>query len=305
VTLVGDFAQLPPVPNKDASGKPIPTLFAFESPEWPKFAAHVTKLEKIWRQTDLDFVRGLHAVRKADLRAAMAYFTPEKFLPTTDDAFDGTTIFAKNDSVDRHNQLRLDQIKATPYHYESQRWGKQRPDWKNVPDRLELRDGALVMILANRRDIDSKKMIYANGDLGVLRGRDSNGACLVELKRTGRVEKVLLVRRENTIPLSPGRRKELREQGLSQLITEDGKNEIIGTITYLPLRVAYAATVHKTQGLTLDSVQVNIRDGFFKTPGMLFVALSRARTPGGLRIVGDPRGFMERCKVDARVVPWL
>jgi hypothetical protein len=55
----------------------------------------------------------------------------------------------------------------------------------------------------------------------------------------------------------------------------------------------------------LDKVQINIRDPFFAHPGMLFVALSRCRTASGLRIVGNQSGFLERCKVEPRVQPWL
>ena len=94
---------------------------------------------------------------------------------------------------------------------------------------------------------------------------------------------------------------------LEEHITEKGKgkSEIIGTIDYMPLRAAYGCTVHKTQGLTLDNVQVNIRDPFFRQPGMLFVALSRARTMEGLRIVGNQTGFVERCRIEPRVQKWL
>jgi ATP-dependent exoDNAse (exonuclease V) alpha subunit len=195
----------------------------------------------------------------------------------------------------------------------SVRQGKQRGDWKLVPDELRLKEGALVMILANRRvyadDEDERgTMVYANGDLGELVGK-SGAAWLVKLQRTGTVVSVVLVRRENTIPLEVGRRKQMKEQGLSveERITErgKGKSEIIGTITYMPLRAAYGCTVHKTQGLSLTSVQVNIRDPFFRQPGMLFVALSRCTTAEGLRIVGDQAGFVERCKIEPRVQKWL
>jgi ATP-dependent exoDNAse (exonuclease V) alpha subunit len=73
----------------------------------------------------------------------------------------------------------------------------------------------------------------------------------------------------------------------------------------MPLRVAYGCTTHKSQGLTLDRVQVNLRDSFFRTPGMMYVALSRARTAAGLRIVGNQAGFVERCRIDPKVRPWL
>jgi hypothetical protein len=358
LTLVGDFAQLSPVPDDGPidprTGRPtkIPAQYAFESPEWWRFAEHTHRLTKIWRQSDQAFVQALHAVRRADLAAAMTFFTKDRFVDQTDLHFDGTTIFAKNIEVERHNQLRLDALRTPELRSESIRWGKQRPDWKQIPDVLTLKETALVMCLANRRELDSRRMIYANGDLGTLVRKHSDGVWKVLLKRTNQIVDVVMQLRENLIPLSPGRRKEIKEweqaredqqtekydllaelregraegrdlialqekiarldrqlkeprpEGLG-MISEDGKSEIIGTIVYMPLRCAYAATCHKSQGLTLDTVQINIRDSFFKHPGMLFVALSRARTPDGLRLVGDPRGFMERCTVDRRVTPWL
>jgi len=111
------------------------------------------------------------------------------------------------------------------------------------------------------------------------------------------------VTRQVKIPCDSARRKELREKREGDKI--DGKWEIVGAITYLPLRIAYASTVHKSQGLSLDKVQVNIRDPFFKSPGMLYVALSRARTAAGLRLVGSPRALIERCASDPRLRSWL
>jgi len=321
ITLVGDFGQLPPVPDKNpTTGRNEPVRFAFDSPEWERFAANTTVLEKIWRQDNKEFIAGLHAIRKADVRAALGYFDPGKFADTTDDQFEGTTIFAKNDAVEDYNQLRLDRLPGRPMSAVAVRTGKQRPDWKNIPDTLRLKEGALVMILANRRvyadEFDDKgRMIYANGDLGTLLSADTGGTgWQVKLQRTGGVVRVLPIIRENTIPLEPGRRKQITEAfkaGIGpdpvSVITEKGKgkSEIIGTVTYMPLRAAYGATVHKTQGLSLVRVQVNIRDPFFRHPGMLFVALSRARTIEGLRIVGNQMGFVERCRMESRCVPWL
>ena len=69
--------------------------------------------------------------------------------------------------------------------------------------------------------------------------------------------------------------------------------------------VAYATTVHKSQGLSLDNVQVMFGNHFFKTPGMLYVALSRSRSPEGLRLVGSAGQFVGRCTVNPVVRSWL
>jgi hypothetical protein len=376
ITLIGDFGQLPPVPDKDPkTGKNLPVEFAFDSPEWGRYAANTVVLTKIFRQDDQPFVSALHAVRAGRIVDALRFFSADKFSATVDDDFEGTTVFAKNEEVDRYNLLRLDRLHTPPMVAKSVRWGVQRPDWKNIPETLSLKEGALVMLLANRRRspkhgtdaAGSGKIIYANGDLATLVGKDESGAWVVRLQRTGEKEVVAPVDRENVIPLTPGRRKEIKaeikmqmefqgqtvpeginfdadtpddlsylaalttidddtadseigkkltkenlarmefQRRLAGRISDDGKGkmEIIGGVTYMPLRAAYGCTVHKTQGLTLDRVQINLDNYFFKQPGMLFVALSRARTAEGLRIVGNQQMFADRCRIEPRVQRWL
>jgi ATP-dependent DNA helicase PIF1 len=174
-----------------------------------------------------------------------------------------------------------------------------------IPDQLVLKEGALVMVLANAKDTLSPNpnaFRYVNGDLGEILHAEKDTAT-VKLRRTGEAMVIGKVTREVKIPLEVGRAKALKAEGHADRI--DGKWEIVGAITYMPLRPAYATTVHKSQGLSLDQVQVSIRDHFFSTPGMLYVALSRARTAGGLRLVGQAGTFQARCTVDERVRPWL
>lgn len=79
----------------------------------------------------------------------------------------------------------------------------------------------------------------------------------------------------------------------------------IGAVKFYPLRLAYATSVHKSQGLTLDACQIDCRDPFFGDPGMAYVALSRCRTANGLTIVGDPSKLEQRINVNPQVVRWL
>lgn len=296
LTVVGDFAQLPPVKAP----------FAFESPEWWRFQQATKKLTEIRRQTDRDFVEALHAVRRGDPALALEYFG-DRLVPTTDNSFDGPTLLARNESVWRFNDLRLSQLRTPETRWSSTRWvadgHKPRSEWKLIPDELILKEQALVMILANARDPeDPRRFLYVNGDLGHLVSQEGSQA-LVRLERTEEVVRVVPVTREIKIPLEVGRAKKLKAEGLGDRI--EGRWEIVGGVTYMPLRCAYATTVHKSQGLSLDKVQVNIRDHFFSTPGMLYVSLSRARTSEGLRLVGSPTAFAQRCSVDAKVAAWL
>jgi ATP-dependent exoDNAse (exonuclease V) alpha subunit len=79
----------------------------------------------------------------------------------------------------------------------------------------------------------------------------------------------------------------------------------MGGVTYMPLRLAWASTVHKAQGLTLDEVQLSVANHFWEQPGMCYVALSRARTAGGLKIVGSKELLAKRIQADKRLGEWL
>lgn len=315
--LVGDFAQLSPVPGKNDQGKNRPVIFAFESPEWERFAKGTYKLQTIRRQADRAFIEGLLAVRRGDPVAALEVFGPI-LQQTTEEHFPGTTILAKNDAVEKFNQLRLDKVPGERVQWQSRRWGKLRSEWGGapkppsdwqIPDLLKMKIGASVMILANKNDAAIGEMPqyrYVNGDQGTIEQvPTAGGNAWVKLARTQQVVQVEMLTRYNEIPLEVGRTKALRAAGTPELISADGKKEIIGWVHYMPMRLAYASTVYKSQGLSLDKVQVNIRDHFFSHPGMLYVALSRARTLAGLRLVGSKEAFAARCTVDPKVVPWL
>lgn len=79
----------------------------------------------------------------------------------------------------------------------------------------------------------------------------------------------------------------------------------IGEIMYYPLRIAYGTTVHKSQGLSLDKVQIDLSAHFFGNPSMCYVALSRARTVEGMVIVGTPKLVEARCNVSRKVLRWI
>lgn len=305
LVLVGDFAQL----------SPVRAPYAFESAEWERYAKATYRLQTIRRQADKDFIEALQAVRRGDAARALDFFV-KRLEPQTHPSFEGTTILAKNEAVEKYNQLRLDKVKGAPMQFASSRWGKLRSEWGGppkpkhewgVPESLLLKEGALVMILANRNIAtkgDPPEYLYVNGDLGTVVTQERGGATVV-LQRTGEEVTVVPINRENLIPLEPGRRKALKEEGHPERISQNGKQEIIGACSYMPMRLAYASTVHKSQGLSLDTVQVNIRDSFFSQPGMLYVALSRARTAEGLRLVGNEQGFRTRCTVSPKIKEWL
>ena len=80
---------------------------------------------------------------------------------------------------------------------------------------------------------------------------------------------------------------------------------ITGWVRYCPLRLAYATTVHKSQGLALDAMQLDLSSGFLAKPAMMYVALSRCKTPEGLVLVGTPDQVVAKTNIDPRVMGWL
>ena len=293
LNCLGDFLQLPPVKAE----------FAFASPEWARYAQASHRLTTVRRQADPAFIAAIAAARRGDRDAVCDYFGP-RLHDHIDAHFPGLTVVATNDAADRLNGLRLSELKTALVLWGSSRWGKERGDWKNIPAELGLKVGALVMILANQREDESNRLVYANGDIGEVVEMDQRTSQVyVKLQRNARVVSVNWVTRQNRIPLEPGRKKQLVAEDKEHLVVE--KWEIVGEITYMPIRLSYASTVHKCQGLSLDAVQVTTREAMFKNLGMLYVALSRARTADGLRLVGSVDGLRERVTVHPQLKAWV
>lgn len=283
LVLIGDFAQLPPVKAP----------FAFESPEWHRFEQATLTLSEIRRQADRPFIDALRAVRRGRGAEARPILEP-CCVPTIDFAFDGTTIVGKNEEVDRINNLRHAKLPGEPLVWKTVRSGEQQKDWiKLIPQEVALKPGALVMVLANRSlGWDESGMplgyAYVNGDLGTVVGLEKEGIA-VTLQRTGETVTIL--------PLTSEWKEPTGQKNPAYTVR--------GAVTRMPLRLAWATTVHKSQGLSLDRVQVPIAGWMFKQPGTLYVALSRARTLQGLRIVGAPQLIETRAVTDKRIGRFL
>ncbi len=306
IIAVGDFLQL----------SPIKARWAFEADCWPKFEANTTRLTTFYRQSDPEFLKALALARRGDPYAAPALqkagveFSGK--LGRINDDFPGTTILPLNKQVDRHNALALQRVKGKSLVIRSVRWGEQRSEWDNIPKESALKVGALVMILAN----DAPAFTYANGDLGHIEGIEE-GRFLIKLIRTGQVVRVGPIERFSLQREAPeGYSTPVSWEEAFNLETENKpaglpyfsmamRHWVMGGVKYCPIRLGYAITVHRSQGLTLDRVQIDVRNFFFAQPGMAYVALSRARTPQGLRIVGSPDQLAQRINVAPEVLRWL
>lgn len=278
---------------------PINAKFAFEAKCWPEFEANTLKLDKVYRQDNMVFLEALNEFRAGRGRSGVDLL--KKCGVTFHDKlirFDGTTIVPKNDAADSFNKVKFNELDSEIIKIPAIRLGIQSSDWKDpkIPDVLEIKLGAMVMILSN----DTVYKTYANGDQGIVEGIDrTTGMVQVRIlsslkERNGLVVWVAMVKREFKDNLRDPFTGELKKV-----------KEIAGTIEYMPLRLSYASTVHRSQGLTLDNVQIDFRDRFFGNPGMMYVALSRCRTPEGLRLVGSEETMVKRTVVNQKVKRFL
>lgn len=313
IRAVGDFLQLPPIKSK----------WAFEADCWPEFEKDIVRLTHNYRQGEGDFLKGINAIRRGegDLGAELLSAAGVEFASMNMIDFPGTTILAKNIDVDRFNWVALSKLDTEQVKVASERWihpsGRPPGEWKLIPEELGLKIGAYVMILAN----DSPSFSYANGDCGWVEGYDPTVKVFtVRLVRNNSVVHIPMIERRVTSNFDPkndegevtelhyGKREQL--QGMSRPWNEPYFDEVldkfvIGAVKFSPLKLAYASTVHKSQGLTLDRVQMDIRGAFFGNPAMAYVAISRCRTAVGLRIVGDKKLLGKRVKVAEEVKKWL
>lgn len=309
IVLVGDLAQLPPVKGE----------WCFRADSWPFFAENTRRFDKVWRQDGGAFLDALNLMRfgKGGEASEILSTAGARWNTQLDSEFDGTTIVDENKKVNRYNSLALDKIQSPKFIVTSRRWGQQRAEWGRnlhgewgIPLENPFKVGAYVMCLSNASDFS-----IVNGDCGHIVAHDP-AAHTVSIE---------LVRNHTIIELSPIVRSvdfTDRPDGYEGVqfprLDEDdapylekphyrvkNRRYVMGQIEYYPLRLAYASTVHKSQSLTLDKVQVDFRGWMFKKPAMLYVALSRCRTLEGLRLVGGKDRFVAQCHMDLRVREWI
>lgn len=312
LVLTGDFCQLSPIKAK----------WAFQADCWPEFERTTTRLSKVWRQANPIFLDAINHIRsgRGMVGAIKLGQLGVPFQRAADSSFKGTTILAKNDAVDNFNALAHSRVPGVPYTVPSSRWGEQCSEWtKNIPHAFNAKVGAYVMILSN----DSPDFTYVNGDCGLVK-EAADQLYSIELVRNSQIVHIGRITRLKSQKTPPDQllithpdlsERELRKRYSIRDRKPDANNEpywdperrrwVTGAITYIPLRLAYASTVHKTQGLTLDRVQLDLNAGFMAAPAMCYVALSRCKSPEGLRIIGTPALLGSRCKVDPAVLRFL
>ncbi len=256
VVLVGDFFQLPPVSRM---GEPK-AFFVFRSKAWEDSEFAICYLTTQYRQTDDNFLTVLNAIRSNDLDSDIGSFLEERYQKKVEMDIEPTRLYTHNIDVDKVNAESLDKIGGDVTTYEMASRGKQQyvdliKKTCLAPTLLQLKVGARVMCVKNNYEAG-----FVNGTSGVVISCKQNEDPVIRTA-TGKILSIAKA---------------------SWRIEDEGN--VKAEIIQYPLRLAWAITVHKSQGMSLDAVEVDLSRSFEK--GMGYVALSRVRTLAGLSLLG-------------------
>ncbi len=291
--FVGDFFQLPPIQKEQKRDTLFGgELYAFESSAWSAFDPFVIELREMMRTQDSEFTDILNKVRCGVCDdEVVSYFLK---LCNHDEVYrqEPTYLYGRNHEVEQTNRMKLDALTSDetilfatiqtymPIHENKlQGWIKMLP----VSEQLTLKEGAPVLFTVN------KWGKFVNGERGILRKIE---------------EDHLIVEKEDIFVRVERHDFELHDI----VISADGTLETItlAMLSQFPLRLAYAVTIHKSQGMSIDNLVCNV-DHIF-APSQFYVAVSRAIDPKNLKIDlsrGDIAKYLQKViSVDERVVEY-
>ncbi len=272
IIMFGDLFQLPPVVSKAEEGQFFSQYYRspyfFDAHVFGTVDIHLIKLKTIFRQKDQKFIELLNHVRikriNNEMLNALNQRVDPEFEPNNDEGY--IILTAKNDRADIKNAHELDKIPLPVRIYEGNIEGNFDATFYPTDLRLRLKIGAQVMMLTN--DVGKR---WFNGTVGIV---EELGDEIVKVK----------------IPKPAGQPPQMCEVGrytwqVPQYsidhTTRTLQSNIVGTFTQFPLKLAWAITIHKSQGKTLDRVILDLTGGAF-AHGQTYVALSRCTSLDGL-----------------------
>jgi ATP-dependent DNA helicase PIF1 len=242
--LVGDFLQLPCIRGN----------FVFASIIWDSFSFKIFNLTHVYRQSDAKFLECLHRARFGKITDEDCELLNSNVRSQNDIL--PTKLYCKNIDVDAINIFELRKLKSESKSYVLECISKEKLDaskYCNAPHAVELKIGAQVMLLYNL----NTEIGLINGSRGIVVNFNEHDAPIVQFKN------ILTTINIHTWEI---KRDEI----------------LIGKIRQIPLRLAWALTIHKSQGCTLDCAEIDLKDVF--EYGQAYVALSRVKDLSGLTI---------------------
>lgn len=268
--LVGDIYQLEPVIKEEERLllRPFyPTNFFFDAHVFREMRLISIELRKVYRQSDPVFIGILDHIRTGEIRPADLHMLNDR-VRNADDNDGGKmtiTLSTRRDTVDFINEQQLSKLPGEPVKF----FGEVKGDFPEsslpTPVEMEIKPGAQIIFIKN--DIERR---WVNGTIGVVEGIDEDNGTLYIITEDGNEYDVGRERWSNMRYRFNETEKKIEE-------------EEIGSYVHFPIRLAWAITVHKSQGLTFKKVNIDFTGGVF-AGGQTYVALSRCSSLEGITL---------------------
>jgi ATP-dependent DNA helicase PIF1 len=267
--FIGDLYQLPPVITgaEKASFKSLyPTPYFYSARVFDSFEMEFLELEKIYRQHDQAFIDLLNAIRNRSITEEGLAFLNQRNQPQFEPPLNQFYVYltTTNEMAARVNARQLAKIKGRKQTFTGEITGDFGSEYLPTAVELTIKSGAQIMMLNN--DAAGRWVNGTIGEIsGIVRRKDEEPVLIADLAGSGRVE------------ISPFTWE------IYRFNVESGSlhSEVIGTFTQYPLMLAWAITIHKSQGKTFEKVVIDIGKGTF-AHGQMYVALSRCTSMDGL-----------------------
>jgi len=288
--FIGDLYQLPPVvtgAEKSAFSSLYQTPYFYGARVFESLDMEFVELEKIYRQHDPGFIELLNAIRNNTVTEEQLGLLNRRCLPDFEPSPEDFYVYltTTNELAERINGRQLDRLRGRLYTFRGTLEGEFGSEYLPTAVELQVKVGAQVMLVNN--DPEGR---WVNGSVGRVSGIEGGGrgeaAIFVELADGGEVE---------VAPYT---------WEIFRFYVEEGKlkSETVGKFTQYPLMLAWAVTIHKSQGKTFDKVIIDIGQGTF-AHGQVYVALSRCTSLQGI-VLKKP--IQKRhIRMDRRVVGFL
>ena len=268
VLVIGDLFQLSPVAREE-EWRILQDYYRgpyfFQAHVFQQLNPVYIELDHVFRQSNIDFVEILNQVRNNTLTPQSLQMLNTRYLPEfkADEQKEYYIVLSThNRKVDAINQREMDALPGRVYHYSATIKDTFPESMYPMDETLTLKLGARVMFTKN--DSSAEKRYY-NGKLGVV---------------SHLTDKTITVTCEGEEPIDVHRETWENIRYTSEAGSEVVQPEVIGTFSHYPLRLAWAITIHKAQGLTFDRVVIDAADAF--AAGQVYVALSRCRSLEGI-----------------------
>lgn len=267
--MIGDLEQLAPVVNNDEWNllrDYYSSIFFFHSKAILQSNIVTIELKHIYRQADESFIEILNEIRNNNLSEKSIALLNQRYIPTFEPTDDDEYIIltTHNATADKINQKQLAKIKTKEWSFNAEIEGIFSEYSYPTDYKLTLKENAQVMFVKNDSSYEKK---YFNGKIGTVISIENDGEILVQCDSD---EDPILVSKETWHNV----RYTLDNK------TGELKEEILGSFNQYPLRLAWAITIHKSQGLTFEKAVIDSEAAF--AHGQTYVALSRCKSLEGL-----------------------